>query len=89
VFLRVASSVVFKGMLVGNVLALAFCLIQGTTHLIPLDPVNYYVSWVPVHVDLLWIVVADAVAYGGIMLLLLIPTLFISRVDPAKTVRAE
>lgn len=89
VFLRVASSVVFKGMLVGNVLALAFCLIQGTTHLIPLDPVNYYVSWVPVHVDLLWIVMADAVAYGAIMLLLLIPTLFISRVDPAKTVRAE
>lgn len=89
VFLRVASGVVLKGMLVGNALALLFCLVQGTTHLIPLDPANYFVSWVPVHVDLLWIVAADAVAYGAIMLLLLIPTLFIARVDPAKTVRAD
>ena len=89
VFLRVAAGVVFKGMLIGNAIALAFCLVQGTTHLIPLDPVNYFVSWVPVHVDPLWIVAADLVAFGGILLLLLLPTLFIARIDPAKTVRAE
>lgn len=28
-------------------------------------------------------------AFAGILLLLLIPTLFISKVDPAKTVKAE
>jgi len=55
--------------------------------LIKLNPVNYFVSWVPVHVNLPLILLADLVAYGAIMLILLIPTLFIARVDPAKTVR--
>jgi len=89
VFLRVASGVVLKGMLAGNALALLFCLIQGKTHLIPLDPENYFVSYVPVHVDVPLILAADLAAYLGIMLLLLIPTLFIARVDPAQTVRAN
>ena len=89
VFLRVSSNLVFKGMLIGNGLALLFCLIQGTTHLIRLNPENYFVSFVPVHIQPLMILGADAVAYVVIMLLLLIPCLFISRVDPAKTVRAQ
>ena len=43
----------------------------------------------PVHVNLPAILLADAAAFAGILLLLLIPTLFISRVDPAQTVKAE
>ena len=89
VFLRVASGVVLKGMAAGNALALLFCLIQRSTHLLKLDPANYFVPYVPVHIDLPWILAADAVAFAAIMLLLLIPTLFIARVDPAQTVKAE
>ena len=89
VFLRVAAGVVLKGMLVGNALGLLFCFVQQGTHLLKLDPSNYFVSYVPVHVDVPWILAADLVAFGAIMLLLLIPTLFIARVDPAQTVKAE
>ena len=76
-------------MLIGNGIALLLCFIQGTTHVLKLDPVNYFVSYVPVHVNLPWVLAADAVAYVGIMLLLLIPTLFIAHVDAAKTVKAN
>ena len=89
VFLRVSSNLVLKGMAVGNAAALLFCLIQGTTHAIKLDPANYFVSFVPVSVNLPMILLADALAYGVIMLLLLIPCLFIAKVDPARTVRAQ
>lgn len=89
VFLRVAANLVFKGMLIGNAIALLFCLVQGTTRLIRLNPDNYFVSFVPVHVNPLLIVGADLVSFAVILLLLLIPCLFISRVDPAKTVRAQ
>ena len=88
-FMRIGAEAVLKGMLIGNALALLFCLIQGTTHLIPLNPDNYFVSWVPVHVNLLWIVLADAAAFAGILLLLWLPTLAISAIDPAKTVKAD
>ena len=89
VFLRVAGGVVLKGMLAGNVLGILFCIVQQATHLLKLDPANYFVSYVPVHVDLPWILAADLVAFTAIMLLLLIPTLFIARVDPAVSVRAD
>lgn len=89
VFLRVSSNLVLKGMLIGNALALLFCIVQGTTHFITLNPENYFVSFVPVHVNTVLILEADLLAYLVIMVLLLIPSLFVSRVDPAQTVRAK
>lgn len=86
-FLRVASRLVLTGMAIGNGLALLFCLVQGTTHVLRLNPENYFLSYVPVNVNPLMILGADAVAYLAIMVLLTIPCLFIARVDPARTVR--
>ncbi len=89
VFLSASALLVAKGMLMGNALALLFCLVQDKTHLLKLDPVNYYVSFVPVHVDLGYVLAADVASFCAIMLLLLIPCLFISKVDPADTVRMK
>ena len=89
VFLSSSAVLVGKGMLVGNALALIFCIIQGATGLVPLNPENYFVSAVPVHLDMGWILAADIMSFVVIMLLLLIPCLFISKVDPADTVRVR
>ena len=89
VFLRVSSGIVLKGMGLGNGIALLLCGMQGATHLLKLNPQNYFVSFVPVRLNLAGILAADAAAYLAIMLLLLIPCLFIARVDPARTVRAQ
>ena len=85
VFLSTASVLLLKGMAIGNALGLLFCLIQGTTHLLKLNPENYFVSFVPVHVDMGMILMADAVAFAVILILMTVPSLFISKVDPAKT----
>ena len=89
VFVRSGAVAVLKGMLWGNALALLFCLIQGTTHLIPLDPENYFVSFVPVHVSVPGIILADIAAFAGILALLWLPARLISRIDPSKTVKAD
>lgn len=89
VFLSASAMLVAKGMFIGNALAVLFCMIQDKTHLFKLDPANYYVSFVPVNVDLGYVLTADLVSFCAIMLLMLIPCLFISRVDPADTVRVK
>jgi len=89
VFLRVAARSTAIGMLIGNGAALLFCLLQSTTHLIKLNPANYFVSFVPVSISIPTVILVDVLAFAAIMLLLLIPTLFISRVDPAETVRVK
>ncbi len=89
VFLSSSAVLVLKGMAWGNALAFLFCIIQNTTHILKLNPENYFVSYVPVNLDFAMILAADVVAFAVIMLLLLIPCLFISKVDPAETVRVK
>ena len=89
VFLSSSAVLVLKGMAAGNLLAILFCIIQGTTHLLKLNPENYFVSFVPVNLDMGMILCADILSFFVIMLLLLIPCIFISKVDPAETVRVR
>lgn len=89
VFLRISSGIVLKGMAAGNLAAFLICGLQSALHIIKLDPSNYFVSFVPVEINVLQILIADAAAYAAIMVLLLIPSLFISRIDPADTVRVK
>ena len=89
VFLSSSAVLTAKGMAIGNALAIILCAIQSFTHVLGLDPANYFVSYVPVHLDLGLILTADLISFAVILLLLLIPCLFISRVDPADSVRVR
>ena len=89
VFLRSSAVLVGKGMAAGNAVALLLCLVQRHTHLLRLNPENYFVSFVPVHIDWSLILTADLLSFAAIMLLLLLPSMFISRIEPASTMRVE
>ena len=89
VFLSSSAVLLLKGMAIGNVLAFLFCFIQEKTHFLKMNPENYFVSFVPVDVNVGAVIAADAISFAVILLLLLIPTIFISKVDPAQTVRVK
>lgn len=89
VFLSASAVHVAKGMLIGNLLAFLLCGIQYFTHVLRLSAENYFVSFVPVSLNIPYILLADLAAFAVIMLLLLIPCIFISKVDPATTIRQK
>ncbi|MBP5397691.1 MAG: ABC transporter permease [Bacteroidales bacterium] len=89
VYLRLSADIVFKGLVYGNAAALLLCALQDRFHLLKLDPVNYFVSFVPVHIQWPVLLTADLVAFAAIVLLLQLPCTFISKVDPAQTMRME
>jgi len=89
VFLRRASRIALKGMLIGDAAALLFCALQGAFHLIALNPQNYYLAWVPVRVNFAMLLLSNFAVYAAILLFTLLPCLFIARVDPARTVRRD
>ena len=89
VFLSSSAVLVLKGMTIGNILAFVFCIVQNSTHLIGLNPENYFVSFVPVNINWGLVLTSDLVSFVVIMVSLLIPCIFISRVDPADTVRVR
>ena len=89
VFVAKAAMVVFKGMLWGNVLALAFCIVQDRYHILTLNPRDYFVPWVPVSLEVSTVIVTNLVSVVAIMVIMLLPCMFISKVDPASTMRVK
>ena len=89
VFLLRAGRLVGKGMLWGNVLGIGLCLIQYWTHIIRLDPANYFVDAVPIRLSLGSILLLDLVAGLLIMALTSLSARFIARVSPDRTMRVE
>lgn len=89
IFMRLASYIILKGMVIGNVAGLTIALLQQYLHIIPLDPVNYYLDSVPMQVGAGWLVILNIVMFLLSMLMMLIPSAVISRILPSKSIRFE
>ncbi|MEF9930873.1 MAG: FtsX-like permease family protein [Bacteroidales bacterium] len=85
VFLLRASSIVAKGLLWGNVVAIIFCYAEWKFQFLTLNPANYFVKYVPIDISIFTILLVSVIAFLLIMAILIIPCHFISRIDPAKT----
>ncbi len=84
VFFQVGLHMVQKGLLIGNAVGLLFCWLQHQFKIIPLDPVNYYMDTVPIVFDWPIFALVNIVTIVISALILLIPTLIITRIQPIK-----
>ncbi|WP_149240002.1 ABC transporter permease [Dyadobacter sp. 32] len=84
VFFRVGIYMVRKGLLIGNVAALALCWLQYQFKLIPLDPENYYMDTVPIVFEWGTFALINVITIIISALILLVPTLIITRIQPIK-----
>ncbi|MHC1780834.1 MAG: ABC transporter permease [Bacteroidales bacterium] len=89
IFLTRALYMVISGMVAGNIIAITLALIQKHYGVISLDPVNYFVDRVPIDINWFKILIMNIGALSVIIMLLMIPSLFISRVSPDKTLRVK
>lgn len=90
VFLFISLKILGTGLLVGNFIGLSFCFLQSTFHLIPLNPKNYYVSYVPVEVQWLQIAIINAGVILISFVVLVIPAHFIARrISAVKALRMD
>ena len=89
VFLWYALMLVGRGLVVGNVLGIAFCLLQQHLGLIHLDAATYYVDSVPVLLSWPWVIAINVITLLLSTLALLLPTLLVSRIRPARAIRWE
>lgn len=84
VFFRVGLYMVRQGLLIGNIAGLAFCWIQHEFKVIKLDPVNYNMDTVPIIFDWATFLLINVITIVVSALILLIPTLIITRIQPIK-----
>ena len=89
VFLYQAAYLIGKGMLWGNLIGIGLCLLQSQLGIIQLDPSIYFVSTVPVELQLLpWCILNVGVGIVTLLMLLL-PSHLIAKISPAKAIRFD
>lgn len=78
---------VVKGLAWGNLIGIGFGVIQSVFKIIPLDPENYYMEFVPIEWNWGMIILVNILTFGLVTLSLLIPTMIISRIKPIKAIK--
>jgi len=89
VFLYNAGYLILKGLFWGNIIGISLLLLQKLTGVISLNPETYYVREVPVYLDFGYILVLNIGTLLLCLLMLIIPTLIISKVNPSKSIKFE
>ena len=87
--MRLAMFITIKGILWGNVIALALLLSQRYFHLIRLNPDHYYMTEVHVVIDPLVMLLINAATVLLIFLSLFIPTLVLAKITPIKAIKFD
>ena len=89
IFMYNAAYIIVFGLLIGNVLGLAFCWIQKNFSVIQLDEESYYLSVAPIDFDPVALILINVGCFIVILSIMLLPTLLISWISPIKVLRFE
>lgn len=89
IFLYRAGYVTLKGMLYGNIFAITLELVQKYSHLIKLDKESYYLTSVPIDINILAILLIDIGAFIVCLVCLILPAKSISKISPVKNLKFQ
>lgn len=89
IFLINASYLIGLGLFWGNLIGLGILLVQKYFKLFPLNPETYYVTEAPVYLSLDYIVLLNLGTFICCLLMLLIPSIIITKISPVKAIRFD
>jgi lipoprotein-releasing system permease protein len=87
IFLYQSSFLMLKALFWGNIIGLGICWIQHHFRILKLEQSSYFIDYVPVNFNLLHIIILNAGTMAITMLILLLPSIIISNINPVKTIR--
>ncbi|MGE6219692.1 ABC transporter permease [Nubsella zeaxanthinifaciens] len=87
IFLYNAMYLVGIGLVLGNLLGLGICYFQQYTHLFKLQQSNYYLDYVPIEVHFSDVLLLNLATILICTLVLILPSMLVSRISPLKAIR--
>lgn len=88
-FLWFAVFIITRGLLIGNLIGIGLVLLQKYTGLVGLDPQTYYVTTVPVEINIPVLLLLNVATLLISVVVLIVPSYLISHIHPAKSMRYE
>ncbi|NNL80410.1 MAG: ABC transporter permease [Flavobacteriaceae bacterium] len=89
IFLINAAYLILLGLFWGNLIGIGLLVMQQNFGLFPLDPEVYYVTQAPVYLSLSYVLSLNLGTFLICLLMLMIPSMIISRISPVKAMRFE
>ena len=89
IFLYNAAYIIGKGLFYGNIIGIGICLIQQQFSLITLPQESYFMSVVPINLDVIHLLILNAGTLATCTLMLLLPSLVVTRISPVKAIRFD
>lgn len=86
-FLYNGGIIIVTGILLGNLLGLGLCFLQDATHFIQLPEESYYLSYAPVKIDWLWVLILNVFTLFISISFLILPAVLVSKIKPIKAIR--
>lgn len=87
IFLYQALKILLTGLVIGNSAGFLLGILQNHFKFIRLDEVNYYLSYVPIHFNIPFIILLNVITVLLTLVFLLLPTMWISRINPVRAIR--
>ncbi len=89
IFMYQSGFLIIRGLFWGNIIGIGICLLQKHTGFMELDQSSYYLNTVPVNLNALHVLALNLGTALAIILMLIIPSMIISRISPARAIRFE
>jgi lipoprotein-releasing system permease protein len=89
IFIFQGVRIVFRGLIMGNLLAIAIIVLQKTFHVFTLPPETYNLHEVPMSVEWAYFLLLNAGTLLICSLSLVLPSYLITRISPIKSIRFE
>jgi lipoprotein-releasing system permease protein len=89
IFLNLAAFIIFRGLLIGNALAIGLGFLQLQFNFIKLSEKDYYVSAIPVSFHAFDFVLVNVSCFVICLVLLLLPANMVSKISPVKSIRFD
>jgi lipoprotein-releasing system permease protein len=86
-FLYLTTGIIGRGLIWGNIAGTGILLLQYFTHFIPLEKESYYISYVPVSLNVTHILLINAGTFAICLLMVLIPGYIIGKITPVKAIQ--
>lgn len=87
IFLYQAAFILTRGLIWGNITGVVLCLIQQQWGIIKLPTASYFVSVVPINLNILHLFFLNAGTLIICVMMLVLPSYIVSRVSPIKAIR--
>ena len=89
IFIYYATAIIGFGLIIGNLFGIGVCMVQKYFHVVKLPQESYYLSYAPIEFNWGWIMAINIGTILFTLVVLILPSMLVSKISPVKAIRFE